>query len=634
MTMQIPGPRTPVAARSVSDDALRRVAAHREQYDRLVEVVEAYARQGDLERVLLTATLIGNMTWCAPVGLLADPRLERAVVSAARAGGPAPEIDGQRARGRVLHVLSETYGVGGHTRLAWRWIERDPRRSDVVLTNQGGPSPEPLRAAARSTGGQVFDLKEAHPTFGARAHALRRHMDAADVVVLHTHPWDAIALAAANMPGRRPPVLLENHADHTFWLGLGCADLVVDNRSPGLRVTRELRGVRPERHARLALPVPDVPLSSSREEMRAALGLQDQVAALSVGSPYKMSPVWGEGFDGILAQALERFDQLVVYLVGPSDTEQWQALGERFPGRVFPLGFLPDPESLFPAMDLYLDSYPLTGGTALVEAAMAGLPTLSLQPDIPYGDVYHADIPGVTGAGYVGRTDDEYFATLAELVADPDLRHRRGRHAAEQVRAVNAGPAWDAGLEAVYDLARSAAPADLDEYPERIEEPGYGARLSALTARIMPAGTIPAPEFFAEPIAGLLDRRMRYDLAVVAAHRPTLAVRVPAGWECHEAWMARLAETAAAHPRLRVSLPPVPGDDATAAASIACLTSVLESVGQTTEDCGDLCLEVEAPEVAGLSIGEELTFSADALDVVDELLGSALWTTDRALVTG
>ena len=39
---------------------------------------------------------------------------------------------------------------------------------------------------------------------------------------------------------------------------------------------------------------------------------------------------------------------------------------------------------------------------------------------------------------------------------------------------------------------------------------------------------------------------MRNDLAVVAAHAPTLAVRVPAGWETHESWTARLAEIARA----------------------------------------------------------------------------------------
>jgi hypothetical protein len=511
-------------------------------------------------------------------------------------------------------------------------MERDPRPADLVITNQQSPVPDPLRTAVHTTGGQVFDLAEAHLTFSARVHALRRRMDDADVVVLHTHPYDPIPLAAANLPGSRPPVVLENHADHAFWLGIGAADLVVDNRTAGMRVSRELRGVPAERHVRLALPIPDLDLPTSRTQMREALGLTDQVAALSVGAAYKMSPVWGEGFDEILALALDRFPQLVVYLVGPSEGERWAALDARFPGRVFLLGVIPDPESLFPAMDLYLDSYPLTGGTSLMEAAMAGLPMLSLQREMPYGDVYYADIPGVTGPGYVGRTDEEYLTTLGELVADPEVRRCRGAHAREQVLATNAGPAWDAALESVYERARSVPPVDLAEYPAGIEESSYGASVLALTAGTLPPDEPVTAEMFSGPVARHLDRRMRYDLAVATAHRPTLSVRVPAGWETHEAWLARLAEIADRHARLRVSLPPVLADDGTGAASVARLESVLAAVGQDTAGCGDFCLEVEPPAVAGLSIGEELTFTPDALDVVEELLGSALWA-DAATVS-
>ncbi|MBN1091623.1 hypothetical protein JKP75_02950 [Blastococcus sp. TML/M2B] len=611
----------------------QRIAIHREHYDRLVEVAAAYAGQGDLERVLLTATMAGNLPWHAPVGLLGDPVLERLVVSTARAGAPAPEVDGQRDRRRVLHVLTEGYGVGGHTRLAARWIARDPRRSDVVLTNQAGPVPDTLRAAVEGTGGRVLDLAEVHHAFTGRAHALRRQMDDADLVVLHTHPSDPIALAAANLPGRRPPVLLENHADHTFWLGLGCADLVVDNRAGALRVTGDLRGVPVGRRARLPLPIPDVAPPTSRAQMREALGLEDQVAALTVGSAYKMSAIWGEGFDEVLARALERFPELVVYLVGPSPAGPWELLAGRFPGRVFALGVIPDPESLFPAMDVYLDSFPVSGGTSLLEAAMAGLPPLSLHRDVPYGDVYYAQIPGAAGPGHVGRTDEEYLGALGELVGDPELRRSRAAHAQQQVRGTNAGPGWDAALEDLYARARATAPADLDEYPVRIESPEYGARLLPLTAPMLPADGTLAPEMFSGPIADRFDRRMRYDLSVAAAHRPTLSVRVAAEWERHEAWTARLAELAVAHPRLRVSLPPVQGDDGTGAASIDRLRSVLASVGQDTETCGDLCLEAEAPDVAGLAIGEELTFTPDSLAVVEEFLASALWSDgDRALL--
>ncbi len=271
--------------------ALSRVLTHRARHDRLLRVVRGAARDGDLERVLVGATLVANHAWFAATDLLADPELERLVVDTARGGG-APWVDAERDTGRVLHVLTEAYPVGGHTRLARRWIERDPRRSDVALVGQHGEVPEALRTTVGSRGGRVFDLARAHLSLTGRAHALRRLVDRADVVVLHVHPTDAVTLAAANLPGPRPPIVLENHADHVFWLGLGAADVVMDHRRIARRVTAELRGVRAERLGWLPLPIDDLPAPVGRAEMRAALGLrEDQVAAVTVASAAKTAPL-------------------------------------------------------------------------------------------------------------------------------------------------------------------------------------------------------------------------------------------------------------------------------------------------------------------------------------------------------
>ena len=65
----------------------------------------------------------------------------------ASAGGDGPE--------RVLHVITECAAVGGHSRMAWRWIERDEDRlPTLALTRHRAEVPAPLagrspRAAAR-----------------------------------------------------------------------------------------------------------------------------------------------------------------------------------------------------------------------------------------------------------------------------------------------------------------------------------------------------------------------------------------------------------------------------------------------------------------------------------------------------
>jgi hypothetical protein len=73
------------------------LAENRRRYELLVEMVEHYAAQADVERVLKAATLAANYAWLAPIGLLSDVRLERTVVHAVRGSGRVT-VDGDRPR--------------------------------------------------------------------------------------------------------------------------------------------------------------------------------------------------------------------------------------------------------------------------------------------------------------------------------------------------------------------------------------------------------------------------------------------------------------------------------------------------------------------------------------------------------
>ncbi len=92
------------------EHAPRILAQNRRHYERLVDMARHYAGLGDVERVLRGAMFAANYAWLAPVGLLSDLRLERLVVHAVRGAGVAT-VDGDRRSGRILHVLSEAYGV-------------------------------------------------------------------------------------------------------------------------------------------------------------------------------------------------------------------------------------------------------------------------------------------------------------------------------------------------------------------------------------------------------------------------------------------------------------------------------------------------------------------------------------------
>lgn len=606
-------------------DAPDRLAQNRKRYVQLVRVVKAHAGRGDLERVLRSAVIAGNLGWRAPTGFLNDPELERLVIDTARAGGDAAHVDGGRTSGRVLHVLSEGYGIGGHTRLAWRWMERDSRRSDVALTNQVGPLPAPLAQAAAQSGGQVFDLRAGSAALTGRVEALRRLMDQADVVVMHVHSWDAVALAAAALPGPRPPIVYENHADHAFWLGLGCADVVMDHRAAASQLSGELRGVRRDRLGLLPLPIDDPNYPGDRNALRAALKLQPRdVAAVSVASAFKMAPLWGRGFDDLLLPALKAHPRLKIFLVGAPPEGQWAKLAARFQGRLHALGPRSDLESIFPAMDLYLDSYPVSSGTSILEAAAAGLPLVSLQEHEGHRRIYHANSPGLDPTGHATATDAEYLQRLGELVSDGDLRAERGAAAKAAILQTHSGESWTAALEALYERARSVPAADLGEYPARSEDRSYGAYL---VGYMQGTATVREAAEYAEPLGPLFDEPLRCDLFASSGRElgRSLAVRVSRGWENHPVWTVRLLGLAKRYRRLAISLPLVASDDARASGTVARLTDLLSELGQTTDTCGDISLDPMEPTLKSPSIREPLELLPEVLDWLEALLSSPVW---------
>jgi glycosyltransferase involved in cell wall biosynthesis len=608
--------------------ALPRLRANRARYEEALEVVRGRHAQGDTEGVLRAATVAANVAWRAPSDLLNDPRLERLVISSVRGQGGAPTVDGGRSSGRVLHVLTQAYLTGGHSRLAWRWIGRDGRDGDVALTNQQSPVPEPLRQAVTASAGRVFDLRADHPDLSERAQALRRLMDRADVVVYHVHPYDAVALAAASLPGHRPPIVFENHADHTFWLGLGGADVVSDNRRRAQQMSLELRGVRPERLALLPLAVDEVVGSVATEQVRAQLGLRpEDVVGLSVASAFKMRPVWGRGFDSLVARALTEFPRLKVVLAGVAAEGPWAELAQRFRGRLLPLGAVPDPAPLYAAADIYLNSYPLPAGTSVLEAAISGLPVLSLL-DLAAKDgnatVLQSCAPGLDGVRHAEVTEDDYLRHLRKLVRDDRLRSDRGSAARESVLAAHAGAGWLEQLEALYETARTAGGADLDEYSQPApRDLDYAAMVLSFAAPLDSTMELLAA---AAPLGPQVNG-LAYDLFAVSARdagRP-LTVRISQGWEDHPEWTRRLLALAEAHPWLAVSLPFAAGDDVKGSRSVALLTSLLELNGSTLSDCGDISLDAEAPTAARVPAVGEVALTAGALDMVEEFLASPHW---------
>jgi glycosyltransferase involved in cell wall biosynthesis len=443
----------------VADD--QRLDRNRERFERLLGRACRYAERGRHDLAAAWAEIAADQGYSSHPGFFADDRLEQlariglATTTRAQSWG-AGGWDWPR---RVLHVLTEVYSIGGHTRLVWRWIEADRgRRHCVVLTGHKvpGPLPPPLLAATQATGGWVRALDWRHGLPLERAGQLRALAAEFDLVVLHAHSFDSVPAIAFARGG--PPIVFLNHNGHSFWIGRDVADVVACLRPSSRDVAVTRRGIAPHRCPALPIPVNVPDAVVSRSKARELLGLPaDAVVLFTVASAFKYVPFESGSSFVELVTALALVDKRIeVRAIGPDDRGMWRKAREQTGGRVQAIGRHPEVGLHERAADIYLDPFPLTSPTAFLEAGSYGLPIVSFCPHRDRAAVLCADDFKLDDQ--LIRTDSaKSFATkVGRLIEDGAARAALGRTTAEKVIAGHGPEAFADRLADVYARAAKA----------------------------------------------------------------------------------------------------------------------------------------------------------------------------------
>ena len=417
----------------------------------LVSAVERAHADGDALLAAELAQIASRVACTRPAGILSLEPIERTLNAIGRALVPAdpavaPFAD---APTRVLHVVTKAFATGGHTRVVERWIERDPRAATVVVTS-GATVPDSLAMVISKARGRLVpslpgaDLIE-------RARALRRLAAEHDFVVLHVHMHDVLPSLAFADPRGRPPVVHFEHASHQFWVGTAVADVIASMLPAAGRTAIERRGYPAERIARLPLPTA-VRQLPSRADARRLLGITpERPVVLTIGSQWKVMPGLAPGMAELSRCVLDAVPDALHVVVGSRADASWETMRQLHPqGAVFP-GQVADIGPLLAAADVYLDTWPISGGATILDVAAAELPTVSLTASVAgFGMLCAVD---ELGAGAI--VTDSPAATgraVAELMADPERRARMGRTARDLVDAEH-GSGWGERLEALVATA-------------------------------------------------------------------------------------------------------------------------------------------------------------------------------------
>ena len=398
-----------------------------------------------VEEISRFATLYGP-------GLLMDPRLEAMLLQVAAKELPSinlrRKVEGRR---RLLHVVTEVFEVGGHTRVLDNWISLD-RRSEhsVIFTKQKSKLPEWLRFSLSEAGAHVHFLS---PELSSLESGRRlREFTASQkwsAIVLHHHMNDAAPALAFSEAGDIP-IIIYNHADHLHWLGVSIADLIIDFSPKRMEYSRIFR--KAKRGYLLPYPLGNAVPCMDAKEFRYALGLaSSDVMLVSMGNRYKFCPHGEYDFLAVMAQVLKACPQSHLYVIGLSRDDYAQFSGSPFPSNLHCVGELSNPVNYCAAADLFVEPFPIGTGLGVFDVCRFGATPLFAFGDMPtvYGEGC-IDLFGGSGVETRLGTEQEYRTYLVDLILDSKKRKALGERVENFINERCVGQGWIEELERMY----------------------------------------------------------------------------------------------------------------------------------------------------------------------------------------
>ena len=431
------------------------------QYQRLLTAAEECFAAGNFPAAAGLARFAAGQAFPGHVGLFASPRLERLLVGLGQQISAAPGPDTPRNGGerrKILHVLTYARSIGGDSRFVWRWIQQETKsRHSVAITAQTDVArffeiPEALKEATAKSGGFLRVLSAPPSTPLDQARELRKLCMQMDLVVLHLFPYDIVPVLALAAGCDSVRVAFVNHSDHTFWIGASVSDVIVHLRRQSADFLRQRRNLEPERFSILPIPLPAAPPSGpGRAEAKRALDYSPEtVLLLTIATSFKYSFPGQTSFLELVTPVLEKFPQTVLAAVGPEPKGAWQEASARTNGRIRPLGVRWDNDLLYAAADVYLDSFPFSSTTSMLEAGSHGLPVLACDRANPELEVLGPYTPGLDDAIEQANSPETYQRSLDRLIRDEGFRRACGERVQKKILSVHMGGNWLQAANEVY----------------------------------------------------------------------------------------------------------------------------------------------------------------------------------------
>lgn len=297
-------------------------------------------------------------------------------------------------KGSFLHVATLVQSMGGHTRLIENWIinsDNDEKHSVVVTNQLAKEIPIRLKESIVQKSGDIYKINK--DNYIEKALILRELASKYEYIILYTSMHDIIPILAFGTEEFRRPIILYNHADHIFWIGISITDLLIELSHDGKAFSLKNRGD-------IISDVLSIPVNYHLENLNKEKAIKrinrelfGKKIIISMASPYKYNSFENYNFISTAKEIIDNNPNSYFFVIGPDKSKQieWEKVYKETGGKINAIGYKQRKEVFqYKAIaDLYIDSFPFYSYTSMLEFAIYGIPILSLNTPINKIDVMY-----------------------------------------------------------------------------------------------------------------------------------------------------------------------------------------------------------------------------------------------------
>lgn len=311
----------------------------------------------------------------------------------------------------ILHLATEVYDTGGHTRVIRNWIEEDKiNNSFFLLTNQKRKLKTTILSEIDFLLTKKTKIISKSKIFLEKAQDIFDFIidNKIDIVILHTHPFDILPLLSLSFKNA-PKTILFNHSDHSFCLGAKDVDLTLELREEGKVLSLKYRGTQNSEVVNLPVKI----LSKNDEKLKIK---NKPIVFVSMASWYKYKPFEGQNFLLGYALFLKKNPKVEMYIIGVNEEQFKENIQEHIPNNLFLMGIVPNPKKYLEKADYYIESFPVGSILAAYDSCIYGaIPIFSYESCLIYKEALKNMFPKFNvELNY--KTEGEYFSFIEKEI--------------------------------------------------------------------------------------------------------------------------------------------------------------------------------------------------------------------------